>query len=351
MSEGQAVVKREEYNLQPLSVDAVLEQIHSIQRILEQVMQLNVHYGKIPGCGDKPTLLQAGAEKISLTFGLIPRYEIKTIDLQGGHKEYNIVCSLYHRGDEVFCGQGVGNCSTMETKWRYRKAEQKCPTCGKEAIIKGKQEYGGGWICWKKNGGCGAKFDAGNPLIENQDMGRIEHDNPADYFNTCVKMGKKRAFVCAIITATACSDIFTQDIEENPELYGGRTPVNTEVVETKKETLDDVIPKVEPQHEQPKSSTAMITEPQTKRLYAICKNEFGLPNDTDIKRLASEMIKRPIAHKNEITKAEIHGIFETMKEQPELVRAIIDRIKPAVSNKILPIVMSPDEYKQDDLPF
>ena len=35
-----------------------------------------------------------------------------------------------------------------------------CPECGQPAIIKGKEEWGGGWVCWKKEGGCGAKFDS-----------------------------------------------------------------------------------------------------------------------------------------------------------------------------------------------
>lgn len=35
-----------------------------------------------------------------------------------------------------------------------------CPKCGRDAIIKGKEEYGGGYVCFKKHkeGGCGAKF-------------------------------------------------------------------------------------------------------------------------------------------------------------------------------------------------
>lgn len=37
-------------------------------------------------------------------------------------------------------------------------AGSKCPKCGAAAIIKGQEQYGGGWICWKKQGGCGAKF-------------------------------------------------------------------------------------------------------------------------------------------------------------------------------------------------
>ena len=50
---------------------------------------------------------------------------------------------------------------------------------------------------------------------------RVEHDNPADYYNTILKMAKKRAYVDAIITATACSDIFTQDLEEMEGLLHG----------------------------------------------------------------------------------------------------------------------------------
>jgi len=38
-----------------------------------------------------------------------------------------------------------------------------CPSCGKRAIIKGKPEYGGGWVCYKKLDGCGAKFPDGDP--------------------------------------------------------------------------------------------------------------------------------------------------------------------------------------------
>jgi hypothetical protein len=45
---------------------------------------------------------------------------------------------------------------------------------------------------------------------------KVEHDNPADYYNTCIKIGKKRAHVDATITATATSDILTQDIEDMP---------------------------------------------------------------------------------------------------------------------------------------
>lgn len=37
-----------------------------------------------------------------------------------------------------------------------------CPKCGKvKAVIKGKPEFGGGWLCFKKKGGCGATWADG----------------------------------------------------------------------------------------------------------------------------------------------------------------------------------------------
>lgn len=198
----------------PLTAQAVRQQINLIQEIMRDAMKENEHYGKIPGCGKKPSLLKAGAEKLNLTFRMAPKYQITSRELHNGHREYEVITTLLTIESGKFLGEGVGSCSTLESKYRFRKAEQKCPKCGQETIIKGKQEYGGGWLCYRKNGGCGAKFADGDPEIENQEMGRVEYDNPADYYNTVLKMAKKRSLVDAVLTVTAASDIFTQDIED-----------------------------------------------------------------------------------------------------------------------------------------
>jgi len=148
-------------------------------------MKEGEHFGKIPGCGEKPTLLKPGAEKLSFMFRLAPEYTVTERACPGEHREYQVICNLRSTRSSIVMGSGLGSCSTMETKYRYRKAEQTCPTCRKACIIKGKKEYGGGWLCFAKVGGCGAKFLDGDPTIENQNMGRVEHDNPADYYN-CV---------------------------------------------------------------------------------------------------------------------------------------------------------------------
>ena len=210
-----------------LAPERIVARKHMLRQIMASVMKKGEHYGIIPGCGKKPSLLKPGAEAISSTFQLCPKYDINKVEMGDGHREYEIICNLYTPGGG-FVGSGVGACSTMEGKFRFRKAGHKCPECGKEeTIIKGKQQYGGGWVCFNKKGGCGAKFQDGDERIENQDIGRVEHDNPADYYNTVLKMGKKRAFVDAVLTATGASDIFTQDIEEMPEVIPGARQAQT----------------------------------------------------------------------------------------------------------------------------
>lgn len=204
---------------EPLTPAEMKQQVQLIQHVMKDVMKDKEHYGTIPGCGDKPTLLKPGAEKLAFVFRMAPFFEIKRDDMQGGHRGYEVICTLKSITSGAVLGQGVGNCSTMESKYRFRKSARKCPLCGEESIIKGKEEYGGGWLCYKAKGGCGEKWPDGAGIIEGQEIGQVEYDNPADYYNTVLKMAKKRAQVDATLTATAASDIFTQDIEEMEFLH------------------------------------------------------------------------------------------------------------------------------------
>jgi hypothetical protein len=199
-------------SLTPIQVH---EQVNLIQHVMKEVMKENQHYGKIPGCGDKPTLLKAGAEKLGMTFRLAPRFEITRHDLPGGHREYEVKSILTHIDSGLTIGEGLGCCSTMETKYRYRNAKRKCPACGAEAIIQTKKGRNpGGYWCVPDKGGCNTNFDPGDPAVENQDLGKVENPDIADTYNTVLKMAKKRAQVDAILTATAASDIFSQDLED-----------------------------------------------------------------------------------------------------------------------------------------
>ena len=197
----------------PVSLEHLVNQIATIQEAMSKVMKIGVHHGTVPGCGDKPALFKAGAEKLCMIFRLVPSFERLERDLSNGHREYIITCRLTDARGNI-AGEGLGSCSTLESKYRYRNGSRKCPKCGAEQIRRSKEEYGGGYYCHAKAGGCGAKFDKGDPSIEQQIVGKIDNPDIADQYNTVLKMAKKRAHVDATITATAASDIFTQDIEE-----------------------------------------------------------------------------------------------------------------------------------------
>lgn len=204
----------------PPSIKHMLERVNLVQEVLAHVMKKDIHYGaSFPG-DTKLNLLKPGADALGVAFQFYPEFEVKEIDHNNGHREYRTDCRIKLQSDGRLIAMGVGTCSTLESKYRYRNAALKCPACGKEAIIKGKifdDGTGGGWYCFDKKGGCKAKYKDGDPKIEKQERGKIENPDPADVWNTCLKISKKRAFVDASITATGASDMFTQDAEDIAE--------------------------------------------------------------------------------------------------------------------------------------
>lgn len=201
-----------------LEVTDLVSHAQKIQQAIKESMRPDVHYGVIPGT-DKPTLYKPGAEYLCMLFHLAPdcseyteRYE------DTGHYTATVTCKLQHIGTGALVATGLGLCSTHESKYAYRKAKRACPSCGAEAIIKGKQEYGGGWVCFKKIGGCGAKFADGLEVIESQqEGGKVPNPDLGDSWNTVLKLATKRALIAAVLNGTAASDAFTQDMGEDKE--------------------------------------------------------------------------------------------------------------------------------------
>lgn len=213
------VVNLEDYAMTP---EKVQKQIYLIQEVMKKVMKEGEHYGIIPGC-DKPSLLKPGAEKLSCTFHLAPSYTITKTSLPEGHREYEVMARLTLQGTDTFIGEGVGICSTMESKYRYRNVSdyeitgEDIPKDAKEK----KAEY-------RKQGFGMKKVDGIWQWVKYKADSKVENPDIADTYNTVLKMAKKRAHVDAILTATAASDIFTQDAEDLGDV------INAEVVTTKK---------------------------------------------------------------------------------------------------------------------
>ncbi len=236
-----------------LTAADVRKQINLIQEIMRDVMTEGQHYGKIPGCGDKPTLLKPGAEKLSLTFRLRPIIDndkdIVITDMSNGHREVRVYCHIFTaQGLEL--ATGIGSCSTMEVKYRYRGGE-KIPT-GKPLP----KEY---WNLKKDEKMAEAQKLIGGPgfgpgKIEGNweicEMGaKMENLDIADTYNTVLKMAKKRAYVDGILSATAASDIFTQDIEDIADAEtipnGGKPKVAMPKAKAKPEAKVEAEPEAE----------------------------------------------------------------------------------------------------------
>ena len=272
-----------------LEEDEVQNQVQKIQRIMKSVMKVDEHFGVIPGCGDKPTLLKPGAEKLGFTFRLAPKFDILTREMPKGHREVEVTCSLTHIPTGLFIAQGVGSCSTMESKYRYRTASLKCPECGNDSGAFKKSKKDPGYFCWAKRGGCGANLPKNHPGIIGQEVGRVENPDIADTYNTVLKMSKKRAHVDAILTATAASDIFTQDVEDmdfgkgkadppKESQKAGKAREELTPTEPQHRKLSAMLNKLQATEEQQKdfvyfcagrSSTSDITRPEIQEMYQI----------------------------------------------------------------------------------
>lgn len=192
----------------------LVKRLDLIREAMQTAMTADVDYGVIPGTGGKPTLLKPGAEKLAVLFQL----DVQTVTRKewgpGDHLTVEASVTVFHAPTGIRLGSGEGLCTTREKKYGKRKADRVCPTCGATAIIKGKAEYGGGWLCWKKRDGCNAKFSDGDQRIESQQAGEVDNPDLPDTWNTVVKMAKKRAVIDAVLLATGASALFTQDAED-----------------------------------------------------------------------------------------------------------------------------------------
>jgi len=147
---------------------------------------LGVHYGTIPGT-PKPTLFKAGSELILSTFRISVDVEVE--DLSTDDCIRYRVKSIGRIPDGTVVGYGIGECSTDEEKYRWKK-----PACDEE-------------------------WEATDPTLRREKWGKGFKAKqirtvPADLANTVLKMAKKRSQIDLTLTATGASDVFDQDLED-----------------------------------------------------------------------------------------------------------------------------------------
>lgn len=201
------------------TVEAAKHRYQDMKDFVSSILNKSVDYGEIPGT-NKPTLLKPGAEKLATFFGLSVAFQLedKVEDWTGaehdGEPFFYYRYKSQSRRNGVLVAECEGSANSFEKKYRYRNSSLRCPACHNETIIKGNAEYGGGWVCFKKKGGCGAKFADEDARITNQPRGQVKNPDVADLVNTIQKIAQKRAYVGMVLLAVNGSEYFTQDIED-----------------------------------------------------------------------------------------------------------------------------------------
>jgi hypothetical protein len=173
-----------------LTAAHVREHVNLIQEVMHAVMKKDTHYGVIPGC-KQPSLYKAGSEVLLATFRIAVKPVVTDLSTEDCIR-YRVTTIGTHQVSGVVVGEGIGECSSNEEKYKWRK-------------------------CWTKE-----EFDASPETRRRIKFTRSGKEmqirtEPADLANTVLKMAKKRAQIDMTLTATAASDIFTQDIEDLPD--------------------------------------------------------------------------------------------------------------------------------------
>ena len=174
---------------------AGFQSIKEFQDACRQYLVRGKDYGApFPG-SDKESLLKPGAEKICRLAGVEDRYEVleSITDYDKGLRMATVRCTLIHLATGQAVTTGLGECSSYESRYRWRWAYDR------EVEERGLDINS--LVSRIRTG------RSGQPYTQY----RIENEDIVDQFNTVLKMAQKRALVGAALGVARMSDIFTQD--------------------------------------------------------------------------------------------------------------------------------------------
>lgn len=168
--------------------------VNLVQEVMQAVMKEDTHFGIIPGT-KKPSLYKPGAEVLAATFRIAVSYRVEDLSADG-EVRYRVAAVGTHQTSGIVLGEGMGECSSGEEKFRWRRA-----ICDEEFELASENRRR-------------IKFSSYQGKVSKTKQVRTE---PSDQANTILKMACKRAQVAMTLNVTAASDIFTQDIEDLPD--------------------------------------------------------------------------------------------------------------------------------------
>jgi hypothetical protein len=183
----------------------IKERITAIQKLMKTVLKAGTKendwagdYGILPGT-KKPSLWKSGSEQILAMFQIAVEPIVEDLSTEDCYR-YRVTTRLTNSRTGEFLGAGLGECSTDETKYKWRrtysKAEFEATDPDRRRIRFYQYKDKGQWV-------------------DGQEM-QVRQE-AADLSNTCLKMAKKRSQIDATLTVTGASSMFEQDLEDLPE--------------------------------------------------------------------------------------------------------------------------------------
>ena len=242
-----------------MSVAQMVAQRDAIVEAMKKVMRVDFDFGIVPGT-PKPTLYKPGSEKILALFHLAASPAAQDLSTPDCIR-YQVIVTITHAPTGGFLGQGIGEASSAESKYQWRAA-----VCD--------QEWNETPEDRRRN-----KWKKGDRGVYQVKQVRAEMEDVA---NTVLKMAKKRAQIDAVLTVTAASDIFSQDLKDLKEAGFDvadetRTPGNPR---PERRRLTNCHGSCCRRSAATKTATApqsgdRISESQGKRFWAIALNRLG----------------------------------------------------------------------------
>lgn len=198
--------------LRPIVKPAEAMQVHTeMVTFINQVLKPGVDFGTIPGAGDKLGLFKAGAERIMAGFGLRAEFEVIESEVDNNlavpFALTKWVASQNKPSQAIqddMKAKGSGRFRKSNNGWQWQEA------ITEDGTSLGLYRYSIRAILYFGD----RRVGEGVGSCSTMETKYIR--TPRDYENTVLKMAKKRALVDAVLTTVGLSDRFTQDVEDLP---------------------------------------------------------------------------------------------------------------------------------------
>lgn len=166
-----------------------------IKEFQSKVMKDGTHYGEIPGTKNK-SLWKAGADTLQVAFNLGHEFIVEDLSTSDCFR-YRVRARIIHTVTGKFLGEGIGEASTDEEKYKWRS-----PVGGEfeDTPVDRRREK------WRKSG-----YDENGRFSSSPLKIKQVRTDFYDQANTVLKMAAKRAKIDAILTVTGCGDLFSDD--------------------------------------------------------------------------------------------------------------------------------------------